>query len=111
MIGIIGGGLIEFSLSLREEPKRHGFKCLAMTSAASRAVVSPRRYASSRRALLGLVDNLEATVRSLRSKPRGTAWSSYYDDNFYTSDEFQRKARLVAEFLHPEAIVFAAPQP
>jgi hypothetical protein len=53
----------------------------------------------SRRALLGLVDNLEATVRSLRFKPRTTAWSSYYDDNSYTSDEFQRKARLVAQFL------------
>jgi hypothetical protein len=53
----------------------------------------------SRRALLGLVDNLEATVRGLRWKHRGTAWSSYYDDNSYTSEEFQRKARLVAEFL------------
>ena len=53
----------------------------------------------SRRALLGLVDNLESTVRGLRQKPRGTAWSSYYDKNSYTPEEFQRKARLVAEFL------------
>jgi hypothetical protein len=52
------------------------------------------------RALLGLVDSLQSTVRGLRWKPRGKGWATYYDDNSYTPDEFQRKARLVAEFLN-----------
>jgi hypothetical protein len=51
------------------------------------------------RALLGLVDSLESTIRNLRYKPRGTGWATYYDDTSYTPEEFQRKARLVAEFL------------
>ncbi len=53
----------------------------------------------SRNALLGLVDSLGATVRGLRYKPRKKGWANYYDDNSYTPEEFDRKARLVAEFL------------
>ena len=50
-------------------------------------------------ALLGLVDSLRATVRGLRYRPRKNGWANYYDDNSYTPEEFDRKARLVAEFL------------
>ena len=53
----------------------------------------------NRRALLGLVDSLQSTIRGLRWKPRGKGWATYYDDNSYTPEEFERKARLVAEFL------------
>jgi hypothetical protein len=53
----------------------------------------------NRRALLGLVDSLESTVRGLHWKPRAKGWANYYDDNTYTTDEFQHKARLVTEFL------------
>jgi hypothetical protein len=59
----------------------------------------PARPNVNRRALLGLVDSLESTVRGLRWKPRVKGWANYYDDNTYTPDEFQHKARLVAEFL------------
>jgi len=53
----------------------------------------------NRRALLGLVDSLEATIRTLRWKLHRHGWASYYDDNSYAPEEFQCKARLVAEFL------------
>jgi len=53
----------------------------------------------NRRALLGLVDNLESTVRGLRWATNSHGWANYYDDNTYTHEEFQRKARLVSEFL------------
>ena len=59
----------------------------------------PRVASLNRRALLGLVDSLQSTVRGLRWKPRGKGWATYYDENSYTPEEFQRKARLVAEFL------------
>jgi hypothetical protein len=71
----------------------------ALQRSHSNEAAPSRGRGMSRRALLGLVDNLEATVRSLRFRPRGTVWSSYCDDNSYTSEEFQRKARFVAEFL------------
>ncbi len=45
---------------------------------------SQDRVRMSKRALLGLVDSLEATVRGLRWKPRDSAWASYYQDNSYS---------------------------
>jgi ribosomal protein L11 methylase PrmA len=51
------------------------------------------------RALLGLVDSLRSTVGGLRWKAPGKGWASYYNDNSYHAEEFERKARLVAEFL------------
>ncbi|MFI5460942.1 MAG: SAM-dependent methyltransferase [Isosphaerales bacterium] len=52
------------------------------------------------RSLLGLVDSLRETVRGLSWKPRKEGWASYYEDQSYTHEEFQSKARLVAEFLN-----------
>jgi hypothetical protein len=60
------------------------------------------RSTSSRlntRSLLGLVESLEETIRGLSWKPRKEGWASYYEDQSYTPEEFQSKARLVAEFL------------
>jgi hypothetical protein len=51
------------------------------------------------RTLLGLIDSLQSTVRGLRWKPRSKGWATYYDDNSYAPEEFDRKAQLVAEFL------------
>jgi hypothetical protein len=50
-------------------------------------------------ARLGLIDSLQATVRGLRWRPPGGGWATYYQENTYSSDEMQKKARLVAEFL------------
>jgi len=60
---------------------------------------APRSGKMGSHALLGLVDSLEATIRGLRWKPRGGGWSSYYEDHLYTRDEFEKKERLVGEFL------------
>ncbi len=38
----------------------------------------------SRRALLGLIDNLEGAVRRLKYEPGGTEWADYYTDTNYT---------------------------
>ncbi len=51
------------------------------------------------RALLGLVDSLESTIRGLSWKPEGRGWSTYYQEHLYTPDEFQQKERKVGEFI------------
>src|SRR5262249_36902911 len=53
----------------------------------------------SRRAVLGLIDSLESTVRGLSWRPPGRGWSSYYQDHSYAPAEFALKARLVRELL------------
>ena len=40
----------------------------------------------SRNALIGLVENLEKTVRSLQWEPQNTEWGGYYDATNYSAD-------------------------
>jgi hypothetical protein len=61
---------------------------------------NPQRVGKiSLHARLGLIDSLEAAVRGLRWRPRGGGWATYYQENTYSPEEMQLKARLVAEFL------------
>ena len=53
----------------------------------------------SKNALLGLIDSLEAVVKSLRWKPAGTEWADYYDATNYTRAAFDAKSERVASFL------------
>ena len=52
-----------------------------------------------RRALLGLVDSLDAATRKLRWRAAGTEWADYYRDTNYTSAGFEDKQRAVADFV------------
>ena len=60
-------------------------------------VAKPRPF--SKGALLGLIDNLEAAVRSLRWEPRGTEWADYYGETNYTDAATARKLALVGEVI------------
>lgn len=53
----------------------------------------------SRNALIGLVENLEKTVRSLQWEPQNTEWGGYYDATNYSADSLEQKAEMVAAFL------------
>ena len=53
----------------------------------------------SRLSLLGLIDNLESTVRRLRWKKRRGEWSEYYEDNSYSPDAFRHKKEITAVFI------------
>jgi len=53
----------------------------------------------SRVGMLGLVDNLEVTVRKLEWRPAGTEWGEYYDDTNYSASATEDKERIVAAFL------------
>jgi len=50
-------------------------------------------------ALLGLIENLRATVRKLVWKPQGTEWADYYQANNYTDSAFEHKKVLVGDWL------------
>lgn len=53
----------------------------------------------SRVSFLGLIDNLESTVKKLRWTPRGTEWADYYRCTNYSSDALEHKKQIVAQFL------------
>jgi hypothetical protein len=53
----------------------------------------------SREAQLGILENLQATVRKLEWKPKGTEWAEYYDDTNYTDAAFEHKKALIGEWL------------
>jgi hypothetical protein len=54
---------------------------------------------TTRLAHLGLIENLESTVRGLKWQPAGSEWADYYDSTNYTRAAFDYKARLVGEFI------------
>jgi ribosomal protein L11 methylase PrmA len=51
------------------------------------------------RALSGLIDSLDRTVKGLRWRPAGTVWGNYYDATNYTEAAFAHKRRIVDEAL------------
>ena len=60
--------------------------------------VKPRTGGMSKQAMLGLIENLENTVKKLDWKPAGTEWGNYYDDNNYSDAAFKHKMALVREW-------------
>ncbi|MBN2386837.1 MAG: hypothetical protein JXB85_07425 [Anaerolineales bacterium] len=53
----------------------------------------------SRQAMLGVIENLRATIRRMEWKPTGTEWSEYYLGTNYSTAAFEHKQRLVGEWL------------
>jgi len=45
--------------------------------------------------LLGLIDNLESTVKKLKFTFPDTAWSDYYTDTNYTKEGFEHKKQII----------------
>ena len=54
----------------------------------------------SRLGFLGLVDNLESTIKKLKWKPRDADWADYYTETNYSAEAFEHKKQIVAEFLN-----------
>jgi len=49
--------------------------------------------------LLGLIDNLNSTIRKLKWKPNDTEWSDYYEITNYDDASFDRKKELVSSYI------------
>lgn len=52
-----------------------------------------------RSAFLGLVDSLEAAVRSLKWRPTGTEWADYYSVSGYDANSLDHKRSIVSGLL------------
>jgi hypothetical protein len=57
------------------------------------------RNRMDRNALLGLLNNLAATVKKLRWQPQGTEWGDYYEDTNYSTVAFEKKKQIVSAYL------------
>ena len=53
----------------------------------------------SKTAMLGLVDNLETTIKKLTWLPYGTTWADYYQETNYSDPAMDSKKRLVGRML------------
>lgn len=53
----------------------------------------------TKQAMLGLIENLESTVKKLNWKPAGTEWGDYYNITNYSDAAFQHKQKLVSGWV------------
>jgi len=53
----------------------------------------------TKQAMLGLIENLQSTVKKLTWKPAGTEWGDYYNITNYSDKAFQHKQRLVTDWV------------
>jgi len=58
-----------------------------------------RKKVFSKNALLGLLDSLKNTVKSLQWKPAGTEWADYYEITNYSGSAFEEKKAVIRKFL------------
>jgi hypothetical protein len=61
--------------------------------------VAGRRAKVSRRALLGILDSLESTIRRLQWNPDSTQWADYYENTNYADAALEQKKSIVAEWM------------
>lgn len=61
--------------------------------------VDVKRRRMSRYAFLGILNNLESTVKKLKWQAGGTEWAEYYQDTNYSPQAFEHKKTIVAGFL------------
>lgn len=65
----------------------------------ARKTIDPRSRTMGRLSLLGVINNLESTIKALKWQPQGTEWADYYEDTNYSSEAFEHKKQIVAQFL------------
>lgn len=61
--------------------------------------VSKNKRKMTRNALLGVIDNLESSIKKLEWKSVATEWGDYYEDTNYSEEGFNQKKNIVNVFL------------
>lgn len=49
--------------------------------------------------LLGIIDNLESSIKRMIPKDKNTVWGDYYSDTNYSAEAFECKRRVVEDFI------------
>jgi ribosomal protein L11 methylase PrmA len=62
--------------------------------------VKSRNSGMSKQAMIGLIENLESTIKKLTWAPHGTEWGNYYDNTNYSDAAFEHKKQLVGEWAN-----------
>jgi len=60
--------------------------------------IKSRGGSMSKQAMVGLIDNLVATIQKLDWTPHGTEWGNYYDITNYSDAAFEHKKELIHEW-------------
>lgn len=53
----------------------------------------------NREGFIGIINNLESAIKSLKWNPRVTAWSHYYEETSYSEEAFNHKKELISRFI------------
>lgn len=61
--------------------------------------IKGRQVKVSKEAMIGIIENLHKTVKSLRWKDHDTEWADYYDHTNYSDSALEEKRRLVGALL------------
>lgn len=64
------------------------------------SAIPARTTNMSQTSFLGLIENLESTVRGLKWKPAGTEWGSYYEATNYSDRAFEAKAATIKSLIN-----------
>jgi len=62
-------------------------------------IVKPSGRGMSRRAFLGILDQLESAISKLKWKPRASEWRDYYFECGYSQEASEVKKRLLERFI------------
>lgn len=60
---------------------------------------SLKKKTVSRRGLSGIIDSLEKTIKKLHLPEQDTEWADYYDNTNYSEQAFERKKKIVSQYL------------
>lgn len=80
---------------------------LSETYASSKSI-EKRKLNITKNGILGLVENLEKSIRNINLKVKKSVWRDYYSDNNYQKKEFENKQKIINEYLsliNPKTII------
>ena len=62
--------------------------------------INVKKINMKRRSFEGLIENLLSGIKKSKLKLEDTEWGDYYDDTNYTNESFNKKQKIVKEFLN-----------
>ncbi|MBA4320382.1 MAG: SAM-dependent methyltransferase [Flavobacterium sp.] len=61
--------------------------------------MSVKKYKMSHKSFLGLIDNLESSIKKMEYRYIDSEWSNYYDNTNYSSESLLHKSKIIESYL------------